>query len=225
MGKLTNMLFLLIVAFVSCNVPGNPGASSSSKEQENEGNYADIDYFNIRGVNPLKTKGYPSITIRDSSRKRIVTFYTNQDHFFSKEFFKEDFYWKSSFEYKADTSHIYVYEFILKDRVLIFNYKDTNSYILDDVSSISGNTVTIYFPNQVRKIKPSVANFDKVKEDAESKYTEKYVVLDSVLRKEGEKVGYDGRVVFENAICFHKNEKSIFWWIYFGHIQQVIDCS
>jgi hypothetical protein len=109
--------------------------------------------------------------------------------------------------------------------VLIFNYADTISHLLTDVTCLSGKTVTIFLPNQGMRIKPKIENLNKVIEKAQSKYIEEFVVIDSIFQKMGKKIGRDGRVDYESTTCFHDNEKSMFWWIYFGHTQKTIDCQ
>jgi hypothetical protein len=223
--EMTRLAILILFFLGSCtNPPKTTPVLPSLSRLEGKVLFEDIDMKSFQGVNRLSEVSYPCISIKDSAAVKTITFYTSRDHSFSREYFQKGDFWENKFYFKADTSMWYMYEMVLEDRIITFNYPDTSSNIILEVSVATDKLHTIYFPKGQIKFEPKIANLDSVINKSSSRYIEEYSVTDSILHRSATKIDSNGRIEFHYNNCYLANHKSVFWHTYLAHTLKNISC-
>ena len=219
------IVIISLFVIISCN---NANNSLKHKPVMKNKYYKDINIYKLEGINEMSEISYPCIEIGQSNEKKIITYHINKERNSTDEYTHIDGGgWLSRSESKGDTTAmIYIYQFILPNKVLQFNYSDKNSYKILDASVISDNKETIYFPEKSLIVEPKIQNFDTIEAKAESIYVNEIIIKNSILTEISKKTDKKGELIHSHFKCFEtKNHYSYIWWTYFGFYLKETECK
>lgn len=216
--------------FIFCLSCGQSDAKISLKQEgkieADKKYYLDIDYYSLTGKEMIPRMAYPCIEIQESGMQKIITFYLEEGRFFSKKYHMDGGVWNSFYSYKGDTSMVYSFEYIFKDKVIELNYSDTVNNTILDVMELKNDKSVIWTPENGLVFDRNPDNLAIIVKKFTFKQVEEYIKKDSILVKELSTENAKGQIVRQYKQCYLSNSRSIFWWRIFGHLQSEIEgCS
>jgi hypothetical protein len=212
--NMINIIFILSIFLVSCTNSSRENDVDSVKAISKY--YKDINIYKLEGIDELNELEYPCIEIKSLNKAKIITYHTNKQIRSTQEYVRSDSFWLSRWQAKGDTSMIYSYEFVLPDKVLAYNYVNTVTYKLMDVTLISNNKEIAYEPIGDFKVSPEIQNFNMVIENSKISYINEIKEDSSTFTVRTVKSDQRGKIVSDRTTCFEPKKCSYFWWTYFG---------
>jgi len=142
-------ILICLIFITSCNENKKNGDLSNTKEVSDSSLYADIDMFQLKGIDKIDTPGYfPNISIKKTIGDSIrITYRSTEKDSFVREYTLINKIWTTSYEHPADTGYEKVYEYILPEKIIELYYfgdLERKNYHLHDAAVINKNGATIY---------------------------------------------------------------------------------
>ena len=229
-----------MVLLFSCTTNSNKEKKSEKQLLPDESTitdkdvYDDINLFKLEGVNKISnpTK-YPYIKIDSLSpnKKRVVYKKTKND-FVERTYLKENNYWTTSYDYRADTGYDRIYEYIISEKIIDITYTGTwekTNFHLADISEHEKNKIVMYVIHDYRSpliiVKPSIKLLELYKNKAVRILTDEYNIRNGVLKIVTN--FYDineNKTYYKDTSCYPIENHSWFWWSHF-RLHKSINCK
>ncbi len=194
--------------------------------------YDDINLFILRGLNQIAIPiSYPYIKIDSlgASRKRVIYKISIKDSV-ERIYEKKNDCWVTSYEFKADTGYIKIYEYIYPEKIIELDYLGTyekRGYHLHDATIIKADKMVTYgfWDDKGINISPRPNNFEIVKEKAKAIFTENIYNSNDILTITSSSFDkMKNEVFYSDTSCYNVNSHSWFWWRYFS-LDKSIKCK
>jgi hypothetical protein len=193
--------------------------------------YDDIDLFNLQGLKQIKnpTK-YPYIKIESLNNQRKIIYKRSAKDSVERIYNKKNGYWTTTFELKADTGYIAVYEYIISKKIIELEYYGTykkTDYHLHDAALIEKDKIITYsfWGDKGIDITPHPNNFEVVKKKGKAIFTDRIDKNNDALRIRSSSFDkIKNEIFYSDTSCYKINDHSWFWWRYFA-LEKSIKCE
>jgi hypothetical protein len=183
--------------------------------------FNDIDLFKLEGVGRMDSVSYPFIrVVKTGADKRRVVYQSSEKDSAVRDYWRDGNYWTTRYRWLSDTGYFTTYQFILPQKIIELNYRDTAKYsdfILHDGSLIKTNSEVAYSFAGDRgiSIRPGIDAIDSIRGKVSQIITDDFVIDKGILTCSA--VSVDKKdTSYNEKYCFQVGDHSTFWWRQFG---------